>query len=369
MSPVPLRIEVVSFTGNSGLADYAASLARRLSAHALTSLVTAASLPEYFDTLGFPVKRVFRRSRHYPVDILRYFFGVLHRQPDMIVHQGPLKWAWLDGAVVRLMRLCGVRAAVTVHDLLPHYPRKWSVAEYGFYYRSFDKVIVHSEAARLGVKRLKVTAPILVVPHGAYDIFRFSGVTRNEARQRIGVGADDFVVLFFGHLEPRKGLMEFIEVARRLNDVKHLKFVIAGGNDMAHHGTHYQAALDAAKAMPNVLVRDERIPFDEVENYFEASDLVALPYREGTTSGVLKLAIAFKVPVVASRVGDLPEQVPHQGGMMINAGEEMTTALAAAVLEVVNAPERFREGMRSAAEACDWTPIARAYYDFLAAKD
>jgi glycosyltransferase involved in cell wall biosynthesis len=364
-----MRIEIVSFTGNSGLADYAVSLANRLHEHAQTTLVTADSLPAFFNTLGFPVVRVFRRSRHYPLDVLRYFVGVLRRRPDMVVHQGPLKFAWLDGVLVRLIRLFGVRAAVTVHDVLPHYPTRWSAAEYGFYYRSFDKLIVHSEAARQGVKALGISAPILVVPHGAYDVFKLTGVARGDARSRIGVNADDFVVLFFGHLEPRKGLMEFIEVAQRLCAVPHLKFVIAGGNDMAHHGAEYAAALESAKGMPNVRVRDERIPFEEVENYFAASDLVALPYREGTTSGVLKLAVAFEVPVVASRVGDLPEQVPQGGGLLIDADENMATALGDAVLEVANAKDRFHGGMRVAAQACDWRPIARAYFEFLSAKD
>lgn len=364
-----MKVEIVSFTGTSGLTDYAVSFAARLREHAQTMLVTAVSLPEYFDSLGFPVVRVFRRTRHYPLDVVRFFVGVLRRRPDFIVLQGPLKFAWLDGMLVRLIRLFGVRAAVTVHDLLPHYPRKWSATEYGFYYRSFDKVIVHSEAARQGLMQFGVKAPVLVVPHGAYDVFRLSGVTRDEARRRVGVHAEDFVVLFFGHLEPRKGLLEFIEVARRLGNVPHLKFVIAGGNDMAHHGASYRATLESAKAMRNVLVRDERIPFEDVENYFAASDLVALPYREGTTSGVLKLAIAFEVPVVASRVGDFPEQVPQGGGILIDPGEGMATALAEAVLKVFAAPERFHGGMRVAAQACDWKPIARAYYEFLSAKD
>lgn len=361
-----MKIEVVSFTGSSGLADYAVSLANALQKLARIRLVTAISLPEHFGTLGFPVERVFRRSRHYPIDILRYMAGVLRRRPELIVFQGPLKFAWLDGLVVRMLRLFRIRAAVTVHDLLPHYPHWWSAAEYRFYYRSFDKVIVHSETAREGVKRLGVTAPSLVVPHGVYDVFRLTGVTRAMARQHVGVPADDFVVLFFGHLEPRKGLLEFIEVARRLQTVPQLMFVIAGSNDMAQHGAEYQATLQAAKAMPNMVVCDQRIPFEEVENYFMASDLVALPYREGTTSGVLKLAIAFGVPVVASRVGDLPEQIPPQGGLLIDTGADMTRALAAAVLEIAAMPERYRNGMRSAAQACDWTPIAQAYFNFLA---
>ncbi|MFZ5595213.1 MAG: glycosyltransferase family 4 protein [Pseudomonadota bacterium] len=363
-----MRIEVVSFTGTSGLADYAVSLAGRLQKHAHTTLVTADSLPKFFDSMGFTVERVFRRSRHYPMDVVRFLMGVVRRRPDVIVLQGPLKFPWFDGMIVRLIRLAGIRTAITVHDLLPHYPRWWSAVEYGFYYRSFSKVIVHSEAAHQGVKGLGVASPILVVPHGAYDIFCLSGVSRKDARRRIGVNDDEFVVLFFGHLEPRKGLVEFIEAARLLQAVPRLKFVIAGGNDMARHGAEYEAVLESAKMMGNVLVRDARIPFEEVENYFRASDLVVLPYREGTTSGVLKLAIAFEVPIIASRVGDLPEQVPPSGGVLIDAGDGMATALAEAVVDISTSPQRYRDGMRLAAQACDWGPIAKDYYEFLLAK-
>ena len=66
--------------------------------------------------------------------------------------------------------------------------------------------------------------------------------------------------------------------------------------------------------------------------------------------------------------GDLPEQVPPEGGLLIDADENMAAALAAAVIEVATTPERFHGGMRVAAQACDWKPIARSYFDFLSTK-
>ena len=46
-----------------------------------------------------------------------------------------------------------------------------------------------------------------------------------------------------------------------------------------------------------------------VGNYFEASDIVVLPYRKVSTSGVLKIAFAFKKPVMATSEGELPEMI------------------------------------------------------------
>ena len=56
-----------------------------------------------------------------------------------------------------------------------------------------------------------VTAPVLVVPHGEYSIFNLDNLDRTEARTRLGsISNDEFVVLFFGHLDERKGLAEFL---------------------------------------------------------------------------------------------------------------------------------------------------------------
>lgn len=361
-----MKIEVVSFTGDSGLADYAVSLARALVARAQTTVVTASSLPARFDQLGFSVQRVFRRSRHYPLDILRFICGVLRRRPHWLLLQGPLKFAWLDGFVIRLLRLAGIRVAVTVHDVLPHYPRPWSATSYGFYYRSFQRVIVHSEAALAGVRALGVRGEVLVVPHGIYDIFDLTGISRSAARTKIGgLVDDDFVVLFFGHLEPRKGLLPFLDAAERLAGHSGVRLVLAGANAVAGKDGVCAARLEAARKQPNVIVHDRRIPFEDVENYFAGCDLVALPYLEGTTSGVLKLALAFGKPVVATRVGDFPEQVPIGAGVFLDNDEHLTVALAEAVLRMAADYQTYASAMTAASQQAQWPDIASNVMTYL----
>lgn len=355
-----MKVEVVSFTGTSGLADYAVSLARALAEGNEVRVVSADSLSHRFDTMGFKVERVFRRARHYPVDIFRFFMGVLNRQPDWILLQGPLKFPVFDAATVRLLRLLGIKAAITVHDVLPHYPHKWSVAEYGFYYRSFDKVIAHSDAACQRLKQMGIAEDILVVPHGIYDLFNLTGIGQAEARQKIGgIDKDDFVVLFFGHLEPRKGLMEFLSMAKAACGQPKLKFLVAGGNDLQKHGQHFVDQFEAARSLPNLLAHDTRIAFEDVENYFAACDVVALPYLEGSTSGVLKLALAFGKPVVATNVGDLPEQIPVGAGILIPCEFNISSDCLDAVKTIRNNYPAYSSAMASARKDADWRDIAR----------
>lgn len=355
-----MKIEVVSFTGNSGLTDYAVSLARALAEYSEARVVSADSLSHRFDAMGFKVERVFRRARHYPVDIFRYFAGVLKRRPDWVLLQGPLKFPVLDAVIVRLLRRFGIRAAVTVHDVLPHHPRPWSVAEYGFYYRSFDKVIAHSEVAGQRLKQMGVMRDILVVPHGIYDLFNLTGIRQAEARQKIGgLDEEDFVVLFFGLLDPRKGLMEFLSMAKAACGQTRLAFLVAGGNPLQKHGQHYVDRFEAARSLPNLVIHDTRIAFEEVENYFAACDVVALPYLEGTTSGVLKLALAFGKPVVATKVGDLPEQVPVGAGVLIPCEFNISSDCLDAVKTIRNNYPAYSSAMASARQDADWRDIAR----------
>jgi glycosyltransferase involved in cell wall biosynthesis len=364
-----MKIEVVSFTGDSGLADYTVSLARALARTVTCRVVTAQSLSNHFDNMGFTIDRVFRRSRHYPIDIFRFLIGVITRRPDWVLIQGPLKFAFLDSLIARTFRLFNIKVAVTVHDVLPHYPRAWSRMTYGFYYRSFNRVIVHSGAARAGVQKLGVQVEILVVPHGIYDIFDLTSISSTNARKRIGgLNETDFILLFFGHLEPRKGLMEFISAAEALSNHEHIKFLIAGGSDLSKHGQAYVERFEAAKQMPNVIIHDRRIPFEEVENYFAASDAIALPYLEGTTSGVLKLALAFGKPVIATRVGDFPEQIPDGAGVIIENDDNIITALCAATEKIESQQAIFSNTMANARHLAQWPDIANQIISYLESK-
>jgi glycosyltransferase involved in cell wall biosynthesis len=354
-----MKVEIVSFTGDSGLADYAVSLARALAPTTNTTVVTAQSLPKRFDEMGFAVERVFRRSRHYPVDIFRFFFGVLRRRPDWILVQGPLKFSLLDALVIRSLSRLGIRTAITIHDVLPHYPKFWSKATYGFYYRSFERAVVHSDAALTGIRTLGIRGTPLVVPHGVYDIFNLTGVSSDQARSHIGQpNSKDFIVLFFGHLEPRKGLLEFLTAAEAMRDIGDIKFVLAGGSSLTAHAQMYAQRLDAARTMPNVIVHDRRIAFEAVENYFSACDVVALPYLEGTTSGVLKLAIAFGKPAIATRVGDFPEQIPAGAGVIVENDGALVASLCKAITAIKANSKPYSDAMTAARKNSQWDDIA-----------
>jgi glycosyltransferase involved in cell wall biosynthesis len=69
-----------------------------------------------------------------------------------------------------------------------------------------------------------------------------------------------------------------------------------------------------------VTVDNRYIPEEELPGILERSDLVVLPYREASQSGVMMLAEAAGLPVVGTPTGALVEQiVPGVNGLIADA--------------------------------------------------
>jgi glycosyltransferase involved in cell wall biosynthesis len=360
-------IELVCFTGDSGLTDYSVSLARVMAQSRNVRLLTSNRFPPRFLGLGFGVLYPFRRVRHYPVDIFRLFWHFLSAPRGNILFQSWLVSPFVEAFVVRAAKVLGFATFITVHDTLPHHPAPWSKWEMGFFYRSFTGLIAHSDKSMEDLRRLGVKAPIEVIPHGTHDMFCTREVSKDLARTELGLPAAKYVFLQFGHIDNRKGCFEFLETARRCADLSNVHFVIAGRNDLAGSEQHI---LDRYRGMPNLTIKEGHVAFDDVQLYFRAADLVAAPYREGTTCGVYRLALAFGLPVVAAEVGDLTEAIARGTAISIGAGDEVVRRFEKFVRDYAVAGDSLVRGsvdlMRREAARLDWRVVAPSYMDFIA---
>lgn len=181
-------------------------------------------------------------------------------------------------------------------------------------YRLCSHILVHTRlmkeelANEFGISPGRVT----VIPFGINNTIPVTGLTRSEARRQLGLDATVVTLLFFGQIAPYKGLEylvdAFARVARARRDVR---LLIAGKVKRGHSA--YWSAIRAAIAsnglQDRVVVHEGFIPDEQVERYFKAADVVMLPYVAIFQSGVPFLAYNFGVPVIATDVGSLREDV------------------------------------------------------------
>lgn len=353
---------VVSFTGNSGLTDYSVSLCKELDKYVDLTFVTAGSYePNQYDA-KFSAVKLFRRTRHYPIDIIKFFFYILKNKPDILLLQSWIKYPALEWILLVIFKWSGITLALTIHDLLPHYPRPWSKFVLSKYYRLFDKLIVHSEKSKEGLRRLGIGTLPLFVPHGIYDIFNQDCLSKQDVLPHFPMlGRHDFVVLFFGHIQTRKGIEEFLGASDLLANIQSIKFLVAGRNDL--NDTEKQC-LNIYRENTNVLIHDELIPMEKVQHYFAVADVVALPYLEGTTSGVVKLAMAFDKPIIATDIGDFPETLKDWSGLLIG-NDDIPQDLASAIQVMQSNYADFISNLSEKKEKFSWSNIAKKYFNYL----
>ena len=91
---------------------------------------------------------------------------------------------------------------------------------------------------------------------------------------------------------------------------QNVKLIVAG--EFYGDSKPYMDQIEQLGIGQRLLLYTDFIPDHEVNRYFCAADLVAQPYKSATQSGVTQIAFHFERPMLVTRVGGLPEIVPHE---------------------------------------------------------
>ena len=72
---------------------------------------------------------------------------------------------------------------------------------------------------------------------------------------------------------------------------------------------HINNLIEKLNLQDKILLINKFIPNEEVAKYYNAADVLILPYRSATQSAVLNVAYSFRKPVIVTNVGGLSEFV------------------------------------------------------------
>jgi glycosyltransferase involved in cell wall biosynthesis len=354
MIPAGRRVRVLQIDPNANTPPYDRALASALAAagcriELLTSRFLYETLPplpgvhldeRFFRIVGSSVgrrlgiesrpglRRAFKAAE-YPLDWALLLVRLAARRPD-IVH---VQWAVdpaLDLAIWCLVRRLGVPLVYTVHNLVPHAARAGDAARFGRLYRAADGLIVHSQRSAVALRDAwGIPAErIAVAPHGPL-LTEWPPIERSIARRQLGLPLDAELILFAGLIERYKGLGDLIAACSMVAERRpNARLVVAGKPNESFD--EYQRQLADGGLLGRATLDLHFLPEERLAAYLCAADVVVLPYRAATSSGLLTAARRFGCAVVAADVGDLGELiVDGESGLLVPPQDPL--ALSAAI--------------------------------------
>ena len=283
-------------------------------------------------------------------------------RPDIIVVR-----FWLPfmgpalGTILRKVRKNKHTRIICIADnVIPHEKRVGDRSFTRYFLKSCDAFITMSEKVMTDLRKFQPTKPAKLVSHPLYDNFG-SIITKQEARQKLGVSSSELVVLFFGFIRKYKGLDLLLEaMADERIKKAGIKLMVAG--EFYEDEKPYKEQIAKLGIKDQLILRTDFIPDSEVKYYLCAADAVIQPYRNATQSGVTPLAYHFEKPMVVTNVGGLPTLVPHEKvGLVV---EPTGQAIAEGILRFYQLGEDyFIPHLREEKQKYSWKKLVTSVMD------
>lgn len=183
-----------------------------------------------------------------------------------------------------------------------------------------DRVVAVSGAlrdrlAQLGLPPERVT----VMPNGV-NLERFTPRERAASRRELGLPEEPFLFLFVGIYRPIKGVTTLLQAFRAIPEMqrRRARLVMIGEGKLEAELRERIARF----GMEGQVELRPPVPHAEIARWLGACDCLVLPSRMEGYPNVLVEALAAKRPVIASRVGGIPEIVVEgESGLLVPPGE------------------------------------------------
>lgn len=218
----------------------------------------------------------------------------------------------IDYFFMRAVKMKNIKVVITAHDVESftkgHFSKYWI----NKLYKSADRIIVHAEQNKKEIiQKAKIKSQkVAVIPHGNYNQYVPTiEISKEKAKQWLGVKSSENVILFFGQIKKVKGLDYLLKAFKLILELYPESILCIAGSARKSDFSIYSDLISSLGINNRVMTRIEYIPDEEVAYYFRASEVVVLPYTKIYQSGVLLLSYSFGRPVVASNIGGIQEVV------------------------------------------------------------
>lgn len=257
----------------------------------------------------------------------RTYYDLVH------VHFLPERLYRFIGFILRLFvyRLAGIRVIKTCHNIRSHsggsYWKDWQEKIFAHF---VDHMIFFTEGQYQEYCEYYRFRPqsYSVIPHPKLDIFP-NTTNRDTARSSFGIHAQDFVYLIFGavlHFKNYDHAIEIFQKIRRPQDRLLLSIQPHPVNKIE------QEAFERCKQLleedqEGIIAHIGYLEDDILQRYFNAADVILLPFEDNTSSTTFMLTLDFEIPFI-SIINSFNQYVLNEKcGIYIHSVNELQEAM------------------------------------------
>ena len=246
-----------------------------------------------------------------PLNWIKTAYFIKKEKPDFLVvrfwipFMGPAL-----GTICRLINKKQTKIIAITDNVIPHEKRAGDTIFTKYFIKACDGFVTMSKAVMADLNTFTKSPYKKFLLHPLYNSFG-EKLDKQTARQKLNISINDKTVLFFGLIRQYKGLDLLLE-AMADERIKGMNFKLLVAGEFYDDKKMYIDIIEKHKLQNNVILYDSFIPNDEVKIYFSAANLLALPYKHATQSGVTQVAFHFEIPTIVTNVGGLAEIIPDK---------------------------------------------------------
>lgn len=239
------------------------------------------------------------------------WFGVLKRikeiKPDLIISTywtGLLSpsYSLINKFVSNKVKKIGI-----IHNVISHEKRPIEKYLLKLYLSKLDKYFTLSKNVLNQIQEISKENKGVKLFHPLPKKF---GVKEDKiiSKKTLHLNTEHEYILFFGLIREYKGLETLIKSMPKVLKLNpNLKLLIVGENYISMK--KYKQLIKKLDISKSVIIKNTFIDDDKIKYWFSSSELVIIPYKKASQSGITSLSLQFEVPTVSSNIDGLNEVI------------------------------------------------------------
>jgi len=204
-----------------------------------------------------------------------------------------------------------------IHNVISHEKRLAEKKLLKLYLGGLDKYFTLSKNVLDQIKKISKKPKGVNLFHPLLDKF---GIKEDKiiSKKILGLNNDNEYILFFGLIREYKGLETLIKsMPKVVENNPNVKLLIVGENYISMK--KYYQLIEKLNISKNILVKNVFIENDKIKHWFSSSELVIIPYKTASQSGITSLSFQFEIPTVSSNINGLNELIEdNKTGYLFN---------------------------------------------------